>query len=295
MSACISRTDGCSTGYGSSDGTASMSTATASSSSPIRARYSTVAVKLPPWRTPISRYRRTRAATRSGTERTDPAAAKAEAPARSTDADEPGTARDARHEPTLSKHHRKLPRIAQRLHRSLTQRTSTTRSITRRRSARSFIFCAIDMATDSGSTALATERSITLSERPLGEAAIVEPGPPTNAHGRPQRLLGTRRAKIATSQSRWPRRLPIAAPTTTTQRGWRTPRALPRVRWRLAARPPGALERKLARAAPGGRDVEPSAQTPVQRRRAPARRPSIESARGEDQPQPVLLPQLEHV
>jgi catechol 2,3-dioxygenase-like lactoylglutathione lyase family enzyme len=39
-------------------------------------------------------------------------------------------------------------------------------------------------------------------------------------------------------------------------------RAAKRVRWRLAARAPGALKRKLARAATGGRDVEPSQQTP---------------------------------
>jgi hypothetical protein len=102
-------------------------------------------------------------------------------------------------EPTLSKHHRKLPRIAQRLHRSLTQRTGTSQ-IDHPPPIRPLVHLLRDRHGDRLGKHCFSHRTkhhprVT---RPLGEAAIVEPGPPTNAHGRPQRLLGTRRAKIAT-------------------------------------------------------------------------------------------------
>ena len=57
-----------------------------------------------------------------------------------------------------------------------------------------------------------TSQRPTLGE-PLGEAAIVEPGPPTNTRGSPTRLLGTEGRRSRRPRSRWPRRPPPAAPT----------------------------------------------------------------------------------
>ena len=98
------------------------------------------------------------------------------------------------------------------------------------------------------------------SVEPLGEAAIVEPGPPTNAGGRPVTAPRDRRAKIATPKEQMAQAPADSCPhRPRPNEGGVRPGSPPRVRWRLAARPPGALKRKLARAAPGGRDDEPAA------------------------------------
>ena len=74
--------------------------------------------------------------------------------------------------------------------------------------------------------------------RAVGGAAIVEPGPPTDAGGRPaadpRDPKGEDRDR---PRSRWPRRLPIAAPTQAVQRGWCTWRAAAEARWASRPRP----------------------------------------------------------
>src|SRR5215218_1466653 len=120
-------------------------------------------------------------------------------------------------------------------------------------------------------------------------AAIVEPGPPATPAADWRGCSGPRRrSRPHTEQMAQAivRRLPPPKPR---KEGGVRRGDCPRVRGRLAAGPPGALERKLARAAPGGRDGETPTATPPQQTSAVALSPS-ECPRARPGPRPRGAP-----